>query len=106
MMWISVNERISEIGLEKAIGAEPNQILLLFLSEAAGFSTLGGIAGVAVGLFLAQMLGLLIPALPVRVPTMYVALSLAVSVLAGLGSGILPARRAAQLDPLDALRTE
>lgn len=106
MMWISVNERVAEIGLEKAIGAEPNQILLLFLSEAAGLSTLGGATGVAVGLFLAQALALLVPGLPVRVPTLYVVLSLVVSVLAGLGSGILPARRAAQLDPLEALRAE
>ena len=106
MMWISVNERVSEIGLEKAIGAEPNQILILFLSEAAGLSTLGGASGVAVGLFLAQALGLLIPALPVRVPTLYVVLSIVVSILAGLASGILPARRAARLDPLDALRAE
>lgn len=106
MMWISVNERISEIGLEKAIGAEPNQILMLFLSEAAALSLLGGVSGVVVGLGLAQLLGIIIPELPVRVPTLYMVLALVVSILAGLLSGILPARRASRLDPLEALRTE
>jgi len=106
MMWISVNERVSEIGLEKAIGAEPGQILLLFLSEAALLSTIGGVIGVVTGLAVAQFLGLLIPALPVKVPTLYVFLSLLVSVFVGLASGVLPARRAAHLDPLEALRAE
>lgn len=106
MMWISVNERISEIGLEKAIGAEPNQILVLFLSEAAALSLIGGISGVIIGLGLAQLLGLIIPELPIRVPTLYMILALVISVLAGLLSGILPARRASRLDPLEALRTE
>ncbi len=106
MMWISVNERVSEIGLEKAIGAEPRQILLLFLSEAALLSTIGGTLGVITGLAVGQLLGLLIPALPVKVPTPYVILSLLVSVVVGLASGVLPARRAAQLDPLEALRAE
>ena len=106
MMWISVNERTSEIGLEKAIGAEPAQILTLFLSEAAGLSALGGVVGVLAGLVIAQVLGFLIPALPVSIPTKYVVLSLVISVLVGLASGILPARRASQLDPLEALRAE
>lgn len=106
MMWISVNERVSEIGLEKAIGAEPRQILVLFLSEAAGLSVMGGVLGVTAGLTLAQLLGILVPALPVRVPTFFVVLALAVSIVVGLASGILPARRASRLDPLEALRTE
>ncbi len=106
MMWISVNERISEIGLEKAIGAEAKQILLLFLTEAAILSTAGGLVGVVAGLSIAQLLGLLIPALPVRVPTLYVVMAIVVSVIVGLVSGVAPARRAAGLDPLEALRTE
>jgi len=106
MMWISVNERISEIGLQKAIGAEPQQILTLFLMEAAMLSTAGGLTGVIAGLSIAQLLGAAIPALPVRVPTTYVLLAIAVSVVVGLISGVAPARRASRLDPLEALRTE
>jgi putative ABC transport system permease protein len=106
MMWISVNERISEIGLEKAIGAEPSQILTLFLTEAALLSTAGGVAGVIVGLSIATLLGAVIPALPVRVPTIYVVLAIVTSIAVGLISGVAPARRAARLDPLEALRTE
>jgi putative ABC transport system permease protein len=106
MMWISVNERISEIGLEKAIGAEPRQILVLFISEAALLSTAGGLAGVLAGLSIALLLGTFVPALPIRVPGFYVVLSLLVSLIVGLLSGVLPARRASQLDPLEALRTE
>jgi putative ABC transport system permease protein len=106
MMWISVNERINEIGLEKAIGAEARQILFLFLSEAALLSGAGGAVGVIFGLTVAQLLGAFIPALPVRVPTVYVILSLIVSVAVGVLSGVLPARRASRLDPLEALRAE
>lgn len=106
MMWISVNERISEIGLQKAIGAEPSQILLLFLIEAGLLSTTGGLFGVITGLLLAQSLAWLLPALPVQIPTIYVVLSLVMSVLVGLISGVLPARRAAKLEPLEALRAE
>jgi putative ABC transport system permease protein len=106
VMWISVNERVEEIGLQKALGAEPRQILILFLGEAAILSTIGGSAGVLAGLGIAAAVGTFIPALPVEVPYFYVVLSIAVSFLAGLASGVLPARRAARLDPLDALRAE
>jgi len=106
MMWISVHERTSEIGLARAIGATSSQILLLFLSEAALLSTLGGVLGVAVGLGLAHVLHLYVPALPVRTPIEYVFLALAVSLAVGLASGLLPARRAATVDPVTALTAE
>lgn len=106
MMWISVNERTSEIGLAKALGATPHQILLLFLSEAVLLSLGGGALGLAAGLGLAQLLHLAIPALPVNTPIEFVLLALAVSVAVGLASGILPARRAAALDPVEALAAE
>lgn len=106
MMWISVNERTSEIGLVRAIGATSGQILLLFLTEAALISTLGGILGVTAGLGVAQLLHLYVPALPVHTPMVYVALALIVSLGVGLASGLMPARRAAALDPVVALTAE
>jgi putative ABC transport system permease protein len=106
MMWISVNERTSEIGLARAVGATSGQILLLFLAEAALLSTSGGILGVATGLGLAQALHLYVPALPVHTPMEYVVAALAVSLVVGLVSGLFPARRAASLDPVVALTAE
>jgi putative ABC transport system permease protein len=106
MMWISVNERTSEIGLARAIGATSNQILLLFLGEAAMLSTLGGILGLALGVGLAQLLHLYVPALPVKTPVDYIFLALAISLLVGLASGLLPARRASMMDPVVALTEE
>lgn len=106
MMWISVNERTSEIGLARAVGATPRQILLMFLAEAALLSTVGGILGVATGLAVAQALHFYVPALPVQTPVEYVFLALAVSLAVGLASGLLPARRAAALDPVVALTAE
>jgi putative ABC transport system permease protein len=106
MMWISVNERTSEIGLARAIGATSGQILLLFLAEAALLSTSGGILGVAIGLGLAQALHLYVPALPVHTPVEFVFLALGVSLVVGLASGLLPARRASALDPVAALSAE
>lgn len=106
MMWISVNERTAEIGLCKALGASRGQVLGLFLVEAALLSLAGGALGVATGIGLAQAIQLALPAVPVETPPAYVAAALLVSALVGLGSGVLPARRAATLDPIEALRTE
>ena len=106
MMWISVNERTSEIGLAKALGATYQQILWLFLGEAALLSTLGGAAGLLVGLGIGALLRIVLPDFPVRTPPEFVVLALAVSLLVGVLSGILPARRAAAMDPIQALATE
>ena len=106
MMWISVNERTAEIGLSKALGASPRQILWLFLTEAVMLSSLGGMVGLIAGIGLSRLVHLFIPALPVRTPLMYVFLAMAVSFSVGLASGILPARRAAALDPVQALGAE
>jgi putative ABC transport system permease protein len=106
MMWISVNERTSEIGLARAIGATPGQILLLFLSEATLLSTLGGVLGLLAGIGGAQLLHHYVPALPVRTPPEFVVLALAVSFLVGLLSGLLPAQRASRLNPVVALTAE
>jgi putative ABC transport system permease protein len=106
MMWISVNERTGEIGLAKAIGATPRQILWLYLSEAALISTLGGIMGLLTGFGIAQLVHALVPGLPVHTPVLYVVLALVISIGVGLVSGILPARRAAGMDPVVALAAE
>ena len=106
MMWIGVNERIAEIGLAMSLGASRGQILVLFLAEASLLSTLGGGLGVAVGMGIARALTLVFPGLPVRTPMEYVFAALLVSTGVGLASGVLPARRAARLDPIEALRAE
>ncbi|MCK4413138.1 MAG: ABC transporter permease [Candidatus Eisenbacteria sp.] len=106
MMWISVNERTEEIGLAKAIGATRGQILALFLSEAIILSGSGGALGLLAGMGLANLLHLAIPALHVHTPLAYVILALVVSLLVGIAGGILPARRAAALDPIEALAAE
>jgi len=106
MMWISVNERTTEIGLAKAIGAGSGQILGLFLIEAALLSLVGGILGVATGIGIARAIKLALPGFPVHTPVRYVVAALVVSLVVGLLSGALPARRAAKLDPVEALRAE
>jgi putative ABC transport system permease protein len=106
MMWIAVGERTAEIGLARAIGATRRQIHLLFLLEAAALATAGGALGVLAGLGLAALLRLAVPGLPVHTPVLFVLIAVAVSVSTGLLSGLLPARRAAALDPIEALRAE
>jgi putative ABC transport system permease protein len=106
MMWIAVGERTAEIGLARAIGATRRQIHLLFLLEAAALATAGGALGVLTGLGLAALLRVAVPGLPVHTPVLFVLIAVAVSVGTGLLSGLLPARRAAALDPIEALRAE
>lgn len=106
MMWIAVGERTAEIGLARAIGATRRQIHGLFLTEAAALATAGGILGVMAGMGIAALLRLAVPGLPVHTPMVFVLMAVAVSVGTGLLSGLLPARRAAALDPIEALRAE
>ncbi|HET9226876.1 MAG TPA: ABC transporter permease [Thermoanaerobaculia bacterium] len=106
MMWIAVGERTSEIGLARAIGATRRQVNALFLAEAAALAGLGGIAGVTAGLGLSALLRLAVPGLPIHTPPLFVVLAVAISLATGLLSGVLPARRAAGLDPIEALRAE
>ncbi len=106
IMTISVNERVGEIGLLRALGATRGRVSALFLGEAVLLAGAGGLAGLLVGTCGAQLLGLLVPALPVTVPWGYAALALGLSIMIGLGAGVLPARAAAKMDPVEALRAE
>ena len=106
ILTIGVAERTSEIGLLRALGATQRRILLLFLGEAALLAALGGAAGLALGWGIAVLLTLTFPALPVHTPWLYAVLAEAVAVGVGLAAGVAPARHAARLDPLEALRSE
>ena len=106
IMTIAVTERTSEIGLLVALGAPRRTILGLFLGEAVALSAIGGLFGLALGIGLAQLIHLFVPALPVHTPVAFVVVAELVAMIIGLLAGVLPARRAAQLDPVDALRAE
>jgi putative ABC transport system permease protein len=106
MMWISVNESTAEIGLLRALGARRRQVLGFFLLQAGLLATAGGAAGVVAGIGIGQALRLALPGLPVRTLPEYILASLVLSFAVGLLSGALPARRAAGLDPIEALRAE
>lgn len=106
IMTIAVNERTSEIGLLRALGSEKNQILGIFLGEAVILASIGGLAGLVLGIGGAWLLGVLVPALPTHVSWTYVVAAELLAAAIGLLAGILPARRAAALKPVDALRSE
>jgi len=103
IMFVSVAERTREIGIRKAIGAKRRTILLQFLIEAATICMIGGL----IGLGIAWPVTLLIQKfLPAEMSLLIVGISLLVSLLTGLLSGIFPAWRAARMNPVDALRNE
>jgi putative ABC transport system permease protein len=104
--WVSVHERTSEIGLLKAIGASNGQVLMIFLSEAVLLSTLGGLVGVTIGILWGQLLMWALPGLRVELAPGIVPLCILVSMAVGAAAGFAPARRAAKLDPVTALREE
>jgi putative ABC transport system permease protein len=106
IMTIAVSERISEIGLLRAIGAERRTIFQLFLSEALALSATGGIIGVLLGMTVVQVLDAVLPALPVQMAWAYIMMAFIVSLLIGIIAGVAPAMKAARLEPLEALRTE
>lgn len=106
IMTIGVRERTAEIGLLRALGAQREQVLGIFLAEAVVLSLLGGLAGLVVGGGGAWLLGQLVSKLPVSFSPFYMALSAGLSIVIGLIAGILPALNAAGLDPVEALRAE
>jgi putative ABC transport system permease protein len=106
IMTIAVAERTSEVGLMLALGARRRTILGLFLGEAVVLAALGGVFGLLLGIGLAQLIHLAVPALPVHTPVMYAVLAIALASVIGLVAGVAPARRAALLDPVASLRAE
>jgi putative ABC transport system permease protein len=106
IMTIAVSERTSEIGLQRALGAERRIIFQLFLWEALTLSLAGGFAGVLTGVIIVKVIGAVLPALPVQLAWAYIAAAFIVSLLIGIISGIAPAIKAARMEPLEALRTE
>lgn len=106
IMTIAVSERISEIGLLRAIGAEQRVVFRLFLFEALALSMAGGFIGVLLGMLIIRVIAVVLPALPVELAWAYVAAAFVVSILIGVAAGVMPAMKAARLEPLEALRTE
>ncbi|WP_409420016.1 ABC transporter permease [Pseudaeromonas sp. ZJS20] len=106
IMTIAQQERLTEIGLLRALGAPPALILALFLAEAMLLALLGGMLGLLLWGMLALILHVLWPGLPLDWQARYLLLALGFSALVGLTAGLLPAGRAMALDPVAALRDE
>ncbi len=105
IMLMSVTERTREIGVRKALGAKPSDIRKQFLVESIVLATIGGLFGVATGWALAGLVSLASP-LPARVSAWSIGLALSLGASVGVLFGVYPASRAAQLDPIAALRAE
>jgi len=103
IMLVSVTQRTTEIGLLKAIGASSGQVLSLFLTEAILLSLFGALLGLAIGEGGSWAIGQIYPVLPLGAPPWALGAALGVSLLTGVVFGVLPARRAARLDPVEAL---
>jgi putative ABC transport system permease protein len=106
IMTIAVAERTAEIGLLRALGASRGQVLAIFLGEAALLAALGGALGLLSGAGLAQGLELAVEGLPVKTPWIFAVVAEGVAIAIGLVAGVVPAIRAARLDPVEALRAE
>ena len=103
IMLVAVSERTREIGLRKALGATPNNILIQFLIESAVLSTLGGLIGISLGVLGAFAIRAFFPADPA---VNSILLAFGVSLMTGLVFGVFPAKKAAKLSPIEALRYE
>lgn len=106
IMVTAVHERRAEIGLIRALGGSSRTISLIFLSESILLSVLGGLIGVVLALAILISLQIMLPALPIELSPIYLLLALAIALVTGLLSGVLPARQAAALNPIDALQAD
>jgi len=106
IMLVSVTERTKEIGIRKAIGATKSAIVFQFLLEAMTLTLFGGVIGVVVAVGISNLIMMLIPSMPATVELWMIMVSLGVSIGVGLIFGVLPARKASRLDPIECLRYE
>lgn len=105
IMLVSVNERTREIGISKAIGARKNTILMQFLVESVSICMIGGLIGIVLGLILGNLVGLVLSS-GFIMPWIWMILGIVFTFIIGLLAGIYPAMKAANLDPVEALRYE
>ena len=105
IMMVSVTDRTREIGVRKALGATRRDILVQFLVEAATLTGLGGLVGIALGLVLGRVVSLALD-VDTGIPVVLTVVAVSVSIGIGIVFGLLPALRAARLDPIEALRYE
>ena len=105
IMLVSVSERTREIGLRKAVGARTRDVLRQFLLEAVALTVSGGVIGILLGIGVGLVVGRLSP-VPAAITGWSIALAFGVSVAVGVFFGVYPARKAARMQPIAALRYE
>ena len=103
VMLIAVSQRRAEVGLLKAIGAPSGQIMILFLAEAAVLSIIGAMFGLLLAAFATEVLSGFFPDFPLATPLWSLWAAVGVSIATGVIFGVMPARRAARLDPVQSL---